>query len=325
MTAVQAWRDLAWLLNSPPLLNPDDARFNGQVLCFTQEQLALINEWLSQLAEQLELLSLWLEQKPPLHLARLGRYAEHLIEFFLLHGPTHQLIAANVALRYPEDQRQGDHTTQGELDFLVHERGAGQYWHWELAVKYFLWVPANEASRLQPSVQDLEPSTWYGPDEVEVFSYKLQKIFGRQLRHRIPPPFDDRSWRAAALTRGWLFYPWNQEQIIPVMPWLHPEHLRGWWIRHQDLATLPPTWARFEILDRQRWLAKAQGQVCFSRDTLASRCTQRWDQLLAERQLPPSGILVAAIEENKNGETVERARFFVVPDSFAKQGIRVRQ
>jgi uncharacterized protein len=78
---------------------------------------------------------------------RIGRYAERLIQFFLINGPTHQLVAANIVCTAGEPTTK-DHTTLGELDFLLRDRQANAL-HWELALKYFV---ANDVP--EPNIVD---------------------------------------------------------------------------------------------------------------------------------------------------------------------------
>jgi hypothetical protein len=103
---------------------------------------------------------------------RLGRRAERLMEFFLRHGPTHRLVAANIPLRHVSPK--GDCTTVGEIDFLLQD-SSGRPWHWELAVKFFLCT----ATGRQASAAD-----FIGPDRAETFDTKLRKMFERQLTTR---------------------------------------------------------------------------------------------------------------------------------------------
>jgi uncharacterized protein len=282
----QAWRDLAWLLQSPALLNPQYPRFERQVVSFDRKEQQQIAVWLAQLQQEPEALQQWLALKPAQHLARLGRYAETLIEFYLRSGPTHRLHAANIPIRTQPEALQGDHTTIGEIDYLLFDQ-QGQAWHWELAVKYFLCL-----ERAAPT-----PSDCIGPDSIEVFEHKLAKLFDRQLRHRPPAPHADRAWQPAAYTRGWMFYHWQQSAVAP--PWLHPNHARGHWVRAHEIqawmASLPSEF--FVVLDRQRWLSQG---VCTQADELVrtNELPQRLQSLWTEArpmQRWPSGVLIANV------------------------------
>jgi uncharacterized protein len=302
---MRALDDLRWLLFAPPLLNPEHPRFSNLITQFSALELEQIDLWLVQLSADPTMLVQWMQTKPPLHLVRLGRYAEHLIEFFLLNGPCFNLAAANIPLRYPaQTQAQGkrDHTTQGELDFLLYDQ-AKQPWHWELAVKYFLCL----------DVPDPQPQHMIGPDAVETFDAKLSKLFDRQLKHLAPPPYDQVAWQARALTRGWIFYPWaSRDMLAP--SWLHPKHPRGVWIHFDDLTLLPD--GDYVVLNRQQWLAHALRDEAVARRSILNKTgvaqvvAQRWESAIAMGHTP-SGVLICAIDALHEAEVF---RCFVVPN-----------
>jgi uncharacterized protein len=314
VSIVQALRDLRWLILAPPMLNKDYSFFKGQVFEFSTQERAQNLQWLSVQDSNPAPLVDWLATKPLAHLNRLGRYAEHLLEYFLRFGPTHHLVAANIALRYEAADRQGDHTTRGEIDYLLTD-GAHTYWHWELAVKYFLVrdVP-------NPSPHDL-----VGPDSVEVFAYKLEKMFERQMCHPKPPPYDLIAWQVAAFTRGWIFYPRHFKE--GPLPFLHHKHLRGFWLEHSQLDQLPE--GAYQILNRQRWLSEA-----LVLNDISSPLTRA--ELVDAIQLdwftdsrPPSGVsrgdgdsLGDSIDSEhdcqRDGSSwYEQERFFVMPNRWS--------
>jgi uncharacterized protein len=310
VTDLQALCDLRWLLLSPPLLDSRHARFSGQVFEFTLQQRQQIELWLCQLERRPELLMQWLANSSQKHLARLGRYAEQLLEFFLRFGPTHFLVAANIALRADANARKGDHTTVGEIDYLLKDQEGG-VWHWELAVKYFLCRDCD-----QPTTADL-----IGPDAVESFDHKLDKLFLRQLRHSAPAAYAQECWQPAAFTRGWIFYPHARPHLT--VEQLSHHHLRGTWLtleQLQQLSEKPPFVAeQFVILDRQRWLSTTLypsvdpiAQPLLNARALAQAIEARW--------LGPfvSGVLVAQMQLNED-HMAEVHRFFVVPNVWPEK------
>jgi uncharacterized protein len=320
VTPAQALSDLRWLLLSPPLLDAGHPRFAGQVFEFSAPQRWQIEHWLVQLVEQPQALMDWLASKPERHLARLGRYAEQLLEFFLRYGPTHQLVAANIPLRADPKVARGDHTTVGEIDYLLQDTD-GQRWHWELAVKYFLCCDVD-----QPETVHL-----IGPDAVENFDHKLEKLFHRQLRHALPEPFACHQWRAAAFTRGWMFYPIARAGEL--VAGLNPIHLRGYWLTLAQLQAAlllpqrpePLDGERFQILDRQRWLASAQvsgadlrASSVLTAHEVAQAIELRWQGPYV------SGVLVAQMQANGD-HLIESNRFFVVPNVWPEPAIAPSQ
>ncbi len=317
----QALRDLSWLLNAPPLVNPAHPRFSGRVVQFTHDQQIANRGWLNQQTQNPLALEQWLAKKPDKQLLRLGRYAEHLLEFYLREGPCFNFVAANLPIRVTEDARltdaanaaKSDRTTVGEIDFLLTDKSVAQSttvsWHWELAVKYFLCL----------DVPNPQPTDFVGPEAVEVFEYKLQKLFERQLNNKPPAPYNEVQWSNAALTRGWIFYPLNQ--LYRQVDWLSPTHLRGQWLALRQVEQLADD--QFEILNRQRWLSPAQGHAncVLNRQQLKETIQSLWKQPNAYQRWP-SAILVAVMQPMVSDVTPlvtryeEKGRLFIVPDQW---------
>jgi uncharacterized protein len=317
----QAFRDLAWLLTAPPLVNPTHQRFAGRVVCFSEPQRLENQRWLNHLEKDTAALAQWLTKKPDKQLLRLGRYAEHLLEFYLRFGPCFNFVAANLPIRMAAGQVVGDRTTVGEIDFLLTDTVSLFDLHWELAVKYFLCL----------DIVDPQPTDFVGPEAVEVFEYKLQKLFDRQLKNQPPAPFSERSWASAAFTRGWIFYPFARPNLQ--VAWLSENHLRGTWLSVSQLNQLPDQ--HFEILNRQRWLSPARGVSKSVLDVKQLEQTIRalWATPNAY-QKHPSPVLVAAMQEystaavNPSSVTelrvanqelpcfTESRRLFIVPDQW---------
>jgi uncharacterized protein len=292
------------------------------VVSFNAQQRLENQRWLDQLERNTESLAQWLNKKPDKQLLRLGRYAEHLLEFYLRFGPCFKLVAANLPIRMAIDAVIGDRTTIGEIDFLLTDSANALDLHWELAVKYFLCLDVGG---------DPQPNDFVGPEAVEVFEYKLQKLFDRQLNNQPPAPFNDRAWSSAAFTRGWIFYPITRPTMR--VPWLSDEHLRGTWLSISQLSLLPDQ--HFEILNRQRWLSPARGLFKSVLDVKQLDQTIRavW-ATPTQYQQHPSPVLVAAMEPYASGGSntlknreaivsdnelkgfVELRRLFIVPDQW---------
>jgi uncharacterized protein len=306
--------DLRWLLLSPPLLSPSFPRFVGKIAVFTDNEKLQITAWLLTFhtdSERRSELSRWMVNKPAKMIVRLGRYAEHLVEFFLRFGPTHCLVAANLQIKSVSTLAQkNDHTTLGEIDFLLEDLQQRPL-HWELAVKYFVCRDIAHAG-----VADL-----MGPDSAETFDHKIEKIMGKQLLQAPPPPFDKTLWMPQALTRGWMFYRFGG--VKPTIAELSVDHPVGFWIEHRDLVELPE--ATYAILPRARWLAPASlsqsevEKVGITVHHLATAVSAHW----ASRAISaswPSGVMVVSLQRtlDSSGNTYwqENARGFVMPDDW---------
>lgn len=297
-------RDLAWLLQSAPLLNSEHPAFSGRICQFSDGEQALIAQWLQTVATAPADLNAFVAAGSGAPL-RLGRYAEQLLEFFLRHGPTHRLIAANIPIRNDGATRAiAGQTTRGEIDFLLQD-SAGQNWHWELAVKYFLCTAKGPIAR---------PDDFVGPDRAETLRTKLAKLVDRQLVQTPPAPYKDHIWHPAAFTRGWIFYRHDAPQAT--CDWLADDHARGWWLPFEAMADLPE--GDYEILERSRWLAPAasdQQATPLDRATLQTHLAGRSQSASAR---PAAAAMVAQMRQTAQGWQ-ETARGFVLPPANGGQ------
>jgi uncharacterized protein len=299
-----AANDLAWLLQSAPLLNSGHPSFAGRICQFSESEQQAIARWLATVTAAPDDLNTFVAKSSAAPL-RLGRYAERLLEFFLRHGPTHRLTAANIPIRNDSAARAiADHTTRGEIDFLLQD-AAGEHWHWELAVKYFLCTAKGPVAQADDFV---------GPDRAETLRSKLTKLIDRQLVQTPPAPYTDRIWQPAAFTRGWIFY---RHGALPAKcDWLADDHARGWWLPFEALADLPE--GGYQILERSRWLARAasdQQAALLDRAKLRAQLLARWQSALPRL---PGAAMVAQMRQTGQGWQ-ETARGFVLPPANVGQ------
>ncbi|MEN9912124.1 MAG: hypothetical protein RI956_568, partial [Pseudomonadota bacterium] len=209
LTPARCLADLKWLLQSDPLLSVQKNRFSAAVQSYNALQIKQIIIWLSQVDTE-HLYRTILHTVPKKNVAiRLGRYAETLLLYFLQHSKLFELIAANVPLRSKTiEHSHKDHTTIGEIDYLLRDTN-GLYWHWELAIKFYLYYPRQDSLSNKALIV---ANDFKGPAGVDTLALKLNKMFDKQLHHQLPPPYNpDLStiWQAAAYTRGYLFYPYS--------------------------------------------------------------------------------------------------------------------
>lgn len=238
-----AWlHDLRWLLLSPPLLSTTPGVFSAVVQQFDDDERHAIEAWLRELADEPNRWPAWAaDSVTAAHPARLGRYAEQLLQYFLQEGPTHRAVASHLPVR--QATKQGGVVTLGEIDFLVEDRG-GQRWHWELAVKFFVCTAA-------PSTP-ISLEHYVGPQGNDSLVRKLDKLFVKQLHCAPPAPWDLHSWQPAAVVRGCLFYPPGDVAVVPAE--LNPGHLRGLWISADQQARLPAQ-GQWQSVPPWHWMA----------------------------------------------------------------------
>ncbi len=318
LSAQQHLATLRWLLLSPPLVLPPPLVMPLSLLVgplailsnapkptstlsapiplatFTHHEQSSIADWLESLQLDSAALLAWLRTRPQ---ARIGRYAENLLEFYLVHGPQHRLAAAHVPLR---SERDGAVVTHGELDFLLTD-AQGQRRHWELAVKFFLCTATGSTAT---------PADFIGPNGVETLAHKWHKLFAKQLTHLPPAPWNAHPWQPQALTRGWMFYRWGS--VVPQCTALHADHCKAWWTHWADIDQLPQ--AHYACLPRLQWMAPvaAPEQLgantpLWSRSKLARHLTDLW----ATTERPTDAQLVVQLDDGTHPKEVRR--FFIRP------------
>jgi hypothetical protein len=239
----QLVRDLSWLISSPPLLR---GPLPGVPMADEAWLSALGDEarpWLAQLDQDDGECQRWMDRRRS---ARLGRYAEALVEFWFSRHPGITLHGARIEVS-------DGGITRGDLDLLFSCQRRRQRVHWELAVKFYLGDPPGA-----------DHAGWIAPDARDRLALKLARIAGHQLplgRHPIANHGATQATVSEALIRGWLFYPaagaWRSAAGAPAHA--HPRHHHGWWLRHGGGE--PPRASRasrFLLLPRMEWLSPAR-------------------------------------------------------------------
>jgi hypothetical protein len=300
-------RDLAWLLFSADLLRAQPPVGMLASAFETSGELAATIAWLHALDADPTGLQ---RDIAAARLTRLGRYAECLLAWFLQHGPTARLIAANVPLR-----RAG--LTLGECDFLVQTQ-AGRRLHWELAVKCYLHAGDSRA----------QLADYVGPNLQDRFDLKLSHLLDHQLPLSARVEFASLGhvgpWEPQMFIKGWLFYPLGQwqrrerDELAGEPAEIDPAHARGWWTTRTDWPAFAAGHAQaWRVLPRLEWLAPrrhepgaAEAEGIAFVDALA----------LNERVAHQNGpTMVAAFWIDDAGRWVERSRGFIVPDDWPQK------
>lgn len=285
---------------------------------------------------------------------RLGLYAEALLQIALEHAPHTELLLrhcqiqedlASSSSKEPQQKygaalansvgeskdaaftkkqkstkkHQGKHTI-GELDFIWRHTQSQQIYHWELAVKLYLYVPELE--------------NFVGTQKIDTLARKAKRLLEHQLPLAQHPQVQQRLGetvnQSSYYLKGWLFYPigdkgWDDYQLAPnkMMAPLNPQHLRGWWLYHLEFASrLLHAPYRWTILPRLHWLSpvvKTNEQAineCMSSQELIDfmqsyfSAAGRMDSALAEP------ILLSALLPGADGHWHEAHRGFVVHEQW---------
>lgn len=172
---------------------------------------------------------------------RVGYYFEALVQILLESNDAISDVRHGIQIR-----ENGE--TLGEIDFLYRCRGVLN--HLEVALKFFLYSPDFE----------LHGSRLLGPNARDTFERKRDRLLQKQIplgRERFSEVRESH-----LLMKGMIFYPWLASDSFQAVTGLSSSHLRGIWIRDEQLADflseLPPD-SCGEILKKPFWLSGRAG------------------------------------------------------------------
>ena len=278
-------RALAWLLDSPDLLDPASPHWGGRIASLDPVTPA-VTAWLGALQDDPSPLDAALG---PRFYSRLGLYAEKLLAFYFEQHGVLQAHGLQVQVNRND--------TVGEFDFLLRDGADSEaLLHWEFATKFYLLEGAPDAGVFNHLI---------GPNLADTLGLKMRKILDKQLALSSHPAAQSllaQPVRAAqALVKGWLFY---AAGATPGMEGISQEHGHGFWCTPTELPQ-----QRYIVLPRLQWLAPFKGREVEVLDVDALRV-----QLFGLVQ----AVMVATVD-HVDGWEVERTRGFVVPDTWTEQ------
>lgn len=306
-------RDLAWTMQSPSLMVSTDqgsgVQFVSDEYCQTNYSQSL--QWLQQQDNNPESLVAHLEKRKS---RRLGYYFEDLVAFWLENRIADGGVEAHIKVS-------SDNRDVGEFDFLFPANNST--WHWETAVKFYLYLPGNE-----------EEENWYGPNARDTLYKKLVRLSQHQVRlGQLPEAQKLMSARgikylqAQIFLKGYLFYPPRidlskiDRQVAGLE--ISPAHLKGWWlpincIDPESLREISDRDLRWRVLPRLEWLAgriykksQAEDSLLKAEGSLLTP-SQMVKCLRKDFEKSDESRLLAGYYINENGQWQEGSRGFVV-------------
>lgn len=299
----QAWRDLHWLIHSADLLT---TTAELPLASWPATALNDIEQWLTQ-----EILApITLTGDTETQYRRLGLYAEALLRTALQQANSIELLAHHTPIhRSTGGAEPATRQTIGELDYIWRDRQNNQVWHWELAVKFYLYAPQATAGT--------DADRFVGLQQRDTLIRKITKLRDQQLRLSALPQVTQHIGiavdNAAAYVKGWLFYPLGDQRwdnyILPqpaVLTMLNPLHAKGWWLSHADFIQRiqqqtmqehsPVSETRWRILSRMQWLSPHQAVFSDTVDapTLLAQLAA-WFNAPTATTHPRPGLLIVAL------------------------------
>ena len=283
-------RALAWLIDSPDLLDAEAPPWQGRIASLGPVTLD-VERWLYALDHDPSELDAALGERV---YTRLGLYAEKLMAFYFQQQG--RLLAHGLQIRASRND------TVGEFDFLL-ESGPDAAEHIEFATKFYL---------LQGEA-DVQFDALVGPNLADSLGAKMHKIFERQLelgKHPAAQAVLPRPVTAArALVKGWLFYPAGS---WAAMSGITAGHCRGFWCALDELDATGAD--AFLVLPKLQWLAPFRAQGAAS---LLNRA-QLHAELEAQFEDNPAPVLVAVVRETADC-VEEMERGFIVPNDWRER------
>ena len=305
-------RDLAWLLQSPPLM--DEQAVEAGLLAEQSpsfQRFVAISEYIS---DHLPSLITWMDSQER---RRLGHYAEDLLIWWFREQSHITDFHHSIAIR--EQTAKGGQRTLGELDFLWLDAQQQRIEHWELAVKFYI--------RCGDSLGD-----YVGPNRKDT----LQRKWQRFTTHQLPLAHDRAGRRALAdlfpmplpvtsrvLLKGWLFHPLLEGEIdrVSASP-LSAQHASGWWSEVANLS-LPQRSrsSRYIALPKARWLASALFAPSDVAVLARDQAQREFGQAVNQQQ---QALLVAELARDLHGNWGEISRGFILPDGWSESELKLR-
>jgi hypothetical protein len=288
-------RALAWLLDSPDLLDGAAPHWQGRIAS-TGPVTPEVERWLAQLDHDPAPLDAALG---PRVYTRLGLYAEKLMAFY--YQQQGRLVAHGLQIRASRND------TVGEFDFLL-EAGPDFVEHIEFATKFYLLQGETGAQCDAPQFDTL-----VGPNLADSLGAKMRKIFERQLELGAHPAAQSLLPRpvsaARALVKGWLFYPAGS---WPAMSGITAGHCRGFWCQLDELDAMGAD--AFLVLPKLQWLAPFRA----AQATWLMNRAQLHAELEAQFETSPAPVLVAVVRQTP-GLLEEVERGFIVPNDWRER------
>lgn len=234
-------RDLAWAIASPPLLYADTAGSEWFAECWYRDQFAHARDWLQALDREPDGLLHYLQAQKD---RRLGSYFETLWAYWLEHSERYELIQRNLVVR-------AGGVTLGELDCIVRDRHEGGYYHWELAIKFYLGIGDT-----------VRQENWIGPGKRDRLDKKVAHLIQHQCRlgqHPHAQALLNKSGIELAgsgvIFKGRLFYPHTSTSTHAPPSGANPGHLAHGWVTLEQLMATAMAGECFQPLVNSGWLA----------------------------------------------------------------------
>ncbi|WP_163834569.1 DUF1853 family protein [Spartinivicinus ruber] len=299
----QLKRDLHWIANSPVILDITNLPEGYWLTRPLPKKIKLVvsNYDLKQVTERLTV------RKSHL----LGIYYEVLWHYLLAEKLGYKLRATNLQVK-------SDKGTLGEFDLIYQTKNSNQFFHRELAVKYYLGLPC------EPKLEQTPWSYWVGPGLRDRLDLKANKLVNKQGRlsqstagHELLKQQHLLPVTAEILLQGYLFYPFGS--YCPPPQHANINHLMGYWLTPQQLTEFieyKQLSASFIVLAKHEWLSAFNSSTNIIQHRLLSSAalSQYATQHFTNSPYPYPLLIASGTSHNEIWQ--ENVRFFLVSDNW---------
>lgn len=214
---------------------------------------------------------------------RLGLYFEQLWQLLISHQFNQTIIAANRQITHAG-------TTLGALDLLSYCNQQNTYFHYELAVKFYLEAKLSDAE-----------TKWIGPNSRDRLDLKLDRLLHHQLplaidpRARVQidqwlvnqamPSLDSATLEQKLVMKGWLFQHYRASRGLETSALVNQHCCHGRWLHYREmkhwLDQLEQQDSHWLLLPRLYWLSPASCPIELAKN-LSSAELGNYSQLYLE-------------------------------------------
>ena len=288
-----ALRNLSWYLSQEDLIKAEALGSNTHIVSNAIDPDS--DNYSEQLLERLS--------QSPSHF--LGSYVEQLWRHYIETSPRFELLAHNL-------QVHGDGKTLGEFDFIVSDQVTGEFFHQEIAAKFYLGLPTA----------DQQSCLWFGPNNIDRLDIKAAHLKTKQLRlanldaaKAALRNININKVTTQCILRGRLFLPWKEElrKQCQELDQLTQHSQKDIWMTFSELrdyAKTNPNDAQFWLLEKQQWLS------LFTRSDMSMGYEEMFAKLEPLIIHEHRSVMLKTQRKGKTGLLNDETALFVVPDDW---------
>lgn len=317
----QCVRDLAWSCFGNNLIDDFSHLKNSQTINSLQIELTKTRQnWLLQLDDNpTSLQQHLLKLKSP----RLGIYFEALWQFFLQQDDEYELVAHNLPV-YKNKK------TLGEFDIIYRDTGSDDYYHLELAIKYYLNYSTTNIA--ENKVFSADYQYWLGPNAVDRLDIKTAHLLNHQSQlsktaegKELLLAKNINQIKQQIAIKGSLFYPYvhgpavnnnrtEDQAEAQTDGQLSPTHSFSHWIKHSEFQSISNRWHYWYRLEKSFWISPAYDQA----EKLAPNIINKTsiNQYLQDYFSSNKQALMLCAMTKQGNYLLEEKRFFITADDW---------